>query len=481
MEESIEILMGLREHYEKHHNVIITDEAIKAAVDFSSRYITDRFLPDKALDLIDETAAHSKTLNTKTRSLRVVKKIESELKHLEEEKTKAVMLQDFTTALHLKSQEDKLKKQKFEYQKTLNRKSSATMEITPEDIGRTVSNITKIPLTKLLKSESKKLIGLEKIMQARIIGQDEATKVISSAIRRARAGITSPKRPIASFLFLGPTGVGKTETAKVLAEEVFENKYALVRVDMSEFMERHNVARLIGAPAGYVGYEEGGRLTEEVRKKPYAVILFDEIEKAHPDVFNILLQIMEEGELTDASGKRVNFRNTVIIMTSNIGMSDLTRQAGNFGFSQTQTGDSTDVRQKADAEYDRVKNNVLGSLRDSVRPELLNRIDKIVVFRPLGIEEIKKIVILELGQFTERMMKQQSITVDFEKDVARFVADKSYDPAQGARLIRRNIQELIEDPLAEKIIGGEIAEMSEMRITIENEKIVVKQTELARA
>jgi ATP-dependent Clp protease ATP-binding subunit ClpC len=481
-EESVEILIGLRENYEKHHNVIITDDAIKAAVELSSRYITDRFLPDKALDLIDETAAYTKTLNTKVRNLRVVKKIETELKRLEEEKTKAVMLQDFTTALHLKSQEDKLKKQKQEYQKTLSKKGLASLQITSEDIGRTVSTITKIPLTKLLKSESKKLIGLEKILQGRIVGQDEATKIISSAIRRARAGITSPKRPIASFLFLGPTGVGKTETAKVLAEEVFENRDALIRVDMSEFMERHNVARLIGAPAGYVGYEEGGRLTEEIRKKPYAVILFDEIEKAHPDVFNILLQIMEEGELTDASGKRVNFRNTVIIMTSNIGMSDLTRSAASIGFASDRGSNvEEDVRKKADAEYDRVKDNVLGSLRQAMRPELLNRIDKIVVFRPLGMEEIRKIVSFELNYLVDRMMKQQSITLTVDKDVAKYLAEKSYDPAQGARLIRRNVAELIEDPLAEKIISGEIMEMSEAKISVGADGIQIKQVELARA
>jgi ATP-dependent Clp protease ATP-binding subunit ClpC len=476
-EESIEILLGVREHYERHHNVEITDDAVRSAVELSSRYISDRFLPDKALDLIDETAAYAKTLNTKTRNIRVVKKIETELRRLEEEKTKAVMLQDFTTALHLKAQEDKLKRQRLEYQKTLTRKGSTTViQITAEEIGRTVSNITKIPLTKLLKSETKKLIGLEKVMQARIVGQDEATKLISSAIRRSRAGITSPKRPIASFLFLGPTGVGKTETAKVLAEEVFENKDALIRVDMSEFMERHNVSRLIGAPAGYVGYEEGGRLTEEVRKKPYAVILFDEIEKAHPDVFNILLQIMEEGELTDASGKRVNFRNTVIIMTSNIGMSDLTRQAGSIGFAQID-----ESRKTAESEYDRVKENVLSSLKQAMRPELLNRIDKIVVFRPLGMEEIKKIVQLELNYLTERIMKQQSITLSCDKDVPRLLAEKSYDPAQGARLIRRNVQEMIEDPLAEKIITGEIVEMSEAKISVVNDVIQIKQVELARA
>ncbi|OGE79711.1 MAG: hypothetical protein A2660_03010 [Candidatus Doudnabacteria bacterium RIFCSPHIGHO2_01_FULL_45_18] len=474
-EESIEILTGLRENYERHHNVEITDDAIKAAVELSTRYLTDRFLPDKALDLIDETAAHTKTMNTKTRNVRVVKKIETELRHMEEEKTKAVMLQDFTTALHLKSLEDKLKKQKFDYQKTLNRKGGQMMQITAEDIGRTVSNITKIPLNKLLKSESKKLIGLEKILQARIVGQDEAIKLISSAIRRARAGIASPRRPIASFLFLGPTGVGKTETAKALAEEVFENKDALIRVDMSEFMERHNVARLIGAPAGYVGYEEGGRLTEEIRKKPYAVILFDEIEKAHPDVFNILLQIMEEGELTDAAGKRINFRNTVIIMTSNIGMGDLTKSAGSFGFV------NLDERKKADEEYDRVKDNVLSSLKQTMRPELLNRIDKIVVFRPLGMEEIKKIAGMELNYFIERMMKQQSIALSYDKEVVKTLADTSYDPLQGARLIRRKLQELIEDPLAEKIISGEVAEMSEIKISLVGGEIQIKQVELARA
>ena len=479
LEESIQILEGVRPNYEKHHNLTITDGAIKAAVELSSRYITDRFLPDKALDLIDETAAYSKTVNAKSRNIRVVKKIELELHRLEEEKTKAVMLQDFTTALHLKAQEDKLKKQKSEYQKTLVKKP-ATAEIDSEDIARTVSTITKIPLNKLVKAESKKLVNLEKIMQNRIVGQDEPIKLIASAIRRSRAGISSPKRPIASFLFLGPTGVGKTETAKVLAQEVFEDKAAMIRVDMSEFMERHNVARLIGAPAGYVGYEEGGRLTEEVRKKPYAVILFDEIEKAHPDVFNVLLQILEEGELTDAAGKRVNFRNTVIIMTSNIGIYDLNKQANAFGFSQDRTNELLDdARRKAELEYDRVKDKVLESLKQTMRPELLNRIDKILVFRPLGLEEIKKIVALELTYLISHINKQQSIDVMVDKDVIKFLADKSYDPAQGARLIRRNIQELIEDQLAEKIINGEITEKSTARISLQDNFIQIKQTERA--
>jgi ATP-dependent Clp protease ATP-binding subunit ClpC len=481
LEETLEILIGLRENYEKHHNVEITDEAIKASVDLSSRYITERYLPDKALDLIDETAASTKTLNIKTRNIRVVKKIETELQKLGEEKTKAVMLQDFTTALHLKSQEDKLHKQKLEYQKALSKKTGANIQITAEDIARTVSNITKIPLTKLLKSESKKLIGMEKILQTRIVGQEEALALISSAIRRSRAGVASPKRPIASFLFLGPTGVGKTETAKVLAEEIFENKDALIRVDMSEFMERHNVARLTGAPAGYIGYEEGGRLTEEIRKKPYAIVLFDEIEKAHPDVFNILLQILEEGELTDAAGKRVNFRNTIVIMTSNIGINDLTRQAGSFGFSQERTTETlSNARKKADMEYDKVKEKVMESLKQTMRPELINRIDKIVVFRPLGMDEIKKIVGLELSHLSERM-KQQNISLNFDAKVSKFLAEKSYDPSQGARFVRRNIQEKIEDPLAEKMIGGEILEMNEVKISVEKDKITVRQADLARA
>lgn len=476
-EEAVLILEGLRPSYEKHHNVTITDAALKSAVELSTRYLTDRFLPDKALDLVDEAAAYSKTINAKSRNIRVVKKIEMELHRLEEEKTKAVMLQDFTTALHLKSQEDKLKKQKAEYQKIVNRKPGSSIDITAEDIIRTVSTITKIPLSKLVKSETKKLVGLEKMMQSKVIGQEEATKTIASAIRRSRIGINSPRRPIASFLFLGPTGVGKTQTAKVLAQEVFEDRDALIRVDMSEFMERHNVARLIGAPAGYVGYEEGGRLTEEIRKKPYAVVLFDEIEKAHPDVFNILLQILEEGMLTDAAGKKVNFKNTVIIMTSNIGITDLTKQANSFGFGEERAQNNT-AREQADKEYDRVKEKVLASLKETMRPELLNRIDKTVVFRPLGMDEIKKIVALELAETFNHIQKNQLITISADSAAIKHIADKSYDPAQGARLVRRNMQEFIEDPLAEMIISGDVTEGSALRITAKNNKIEIKQLDI---
>jgi ATP-dependent Clp protease ATP-binding subunit ClpC len=490
-EESLRILEGVKHAYEKHHNLSISDEAIRAAVDLSARYINDRFLPDKALDLIDETAAYSKTISAKSRNVRVIKKIEGELQKLEEEKNKAVMIQDFTTALHLKSQEDKLKRQVTDYQKVYSKKTSKNLRITDEDIARTVSNITKIPLSKLLKAEAKKLVNLEKTLQNRIIGQEEATTMIASAVRRSRAGINSPKRPIASFLFLGPTGVGKTETAKVLAQEIFsagggsahggeEPKTPLIRVDMSEFMERHNVSRLIGAPAGYVGYEEGGRLTEEIRKKPYAVVLFDEIEKAHPDVFNILLQILEEGELTDASGKHVNFRNTIIIMTSNIGASDLTKQAGALGFSLDRSTELAFSRNQAESEYNQTKEKVLTTLKETMRPELINRIDKILVFRPLGMEIIKKIVSLELLKLVEHMHKHQKITLNIDRSVIKLISDKSYDPAQGARFIRRKIQDLIEDPVAGKIINGEIKPGGIVKISASKSGIQFKQLDFAK-
>jgi ATP-dependent Clp protease ATP-binding subunit ClpC len=478
--ESLRILEGVKPAYEKHHNLTITEEALKAAVDLSARYINDRFLPDKALDLIDETSAYSKTIIAKSRNVRVIKKIELELHNLEEEKNKAVMIQDFTTALHLKSQEDKLKRQITDYQKVYRKRGGKNLRITDEDIARTVSTITKIPLNKLLKAEAKKLVNLEKTLQSRIIGQTEATKTIASAVRRSRAGISSPRRPIASFLFLGPTGVGKTETAKVLAQEIFEDANALIRVDMSEFMERHNVARLVGAPAGYIGYEEGGRLTEEIRKKPYAVILFDEIEKAHPDVFNILLQILEEGELTDASGKHVNFRNTIIIMTSNIGAADLTKQAGALGFSVDRTAELAFTRSEAETEYNQTKEKVLGTLKETMRPELINRIDKILVFRPLTMEIIKKIASLELLKLVEHIYKQQRVTLNIDRSVIKLIAEKSYDPAQGARFVRRRIQELIEDPLAEQIISGDIKEGGMVKISTAKSKILFKQLDLAK-
>ncbi len=476
-EEAIEILKGLRPNYEKHHKITITDDAIKAAVELSSRYIQDHFLPDKAVDLIDETAAYLKTVGVNSKSLRTIKKLETELEELEDEKTKAVLAQDFVTAEHLRIQGEKLDKQISELSRTINQvqgvvndpKNKHHQEISIEDIAKTVSTITGIPLNKLVKTEAAKLTNLEEILQTKIIGQKEAVDVISKSIRRSRAGVTSPKRPLGSFIFLGPTGVGKTETAKVLAREIFEDEDALIRVDMSEFMEKHNVSRLIGAPAGYVGYEEGGRLTEAVRRKPYCVILFDEMEKAHPDVFNILLQILEEGQLTDASGRKINFRNTVIIMTSNIGLHDLNLQAAKIGFeeSETKKKDSS----KFEAEYNQLKEKVTQALKEQYRPEFINRIDKIVVFKPLGYEEIKKITALQLKELSDHL-KNQDITLQTNAQVIKFIADKSFDPSQGARLVRRNIQDLVEDPLAEKLITDKFKQGSTIKIKLQKEKLI---------
>lgn len=483
-EEAIEILKGIKPNYEKHHNVTITDEAIKSAVELSSRYIQDRFLPDKAVDLIDETAAFLRSINSNSKLLRATKKIESDLQALEEEKTKAVLEQDFTTALHLRAQEEKLLKQKGELAKGLLAETQTpTHTISGEDIAHTVSMMTKIPLNKLAKNDITRLGSLEKILKGRIVGQNEAVEEISKSIRRSRAGIADPNRPLGSFIFLGPTGVGKTETAKALAQEIFEDEDALIRVDMSEFMERHNVARLIGAPAGYIGYEEGGRLTEAVRRKPYAVVLFDEIEKANPDVFNILLQILEDGQLTDAAGKKVNFKNTIIIMTSNLGMSELNSQAAKIGFAERHE-EEKDQQIKLEKEYESIKAGVLDTLKQEFRPEFLNRIDKIVVFKPLGMAELGKITQLQISLLQHRLL-EQNVQFKVTPALLKFVSDKSFDPSQGARFIRKNIQNLIEDPLAEKIISGSTREGAIITADVKKDKIIFtvqkpeKQTVLA--
>jgi ATP-dependent Clp protease ATP-binding subunit ClpC len=470
-EETVEILQGLRPNYEKHHNVEITDEAIKSAVELSSRYIQDRYLPDKAVDLIDETAAFLRSINSNSKLLRATKKIEADLQALEEEKTKAVLTQDFTTALHLRTQEEKLLKQKEQLSKSLAmEEKTPTHMISSEDIAHTVSMMTKIPLARLAKTEIGKLANLEKILKAKIVGQDQAVEEISKAVRRSRAGIANPNRPLGSFIFLGPTGVGKTETAKALASEIFEDEDALIRVDMSELMERHNVARLIGAPAGYVGYGEGGRLTEAVRRKPYCVVLFDEIEKANPEVFNIFLQILENGQLTDAEGKKVNFRNTVIIMTSNLGMQELTNQAAKIGFADKSEKEK-DQKSKLEKEYEKIKDGIMDKLKQEFRPEFLNRIDKIIVFRPLGIDELKKITQLQVVELQKRLL-EQNVQLKVSSAVIKYVSDKSFDPAQGARFVRRNIQNMLEDPLAEKIIAGKAPEGAKISVELKNDKLV---------
>ncbi len=461
--ETISVLKGVRKLYEDHHKIKITDEALESAAKLSYRYITDRFLPDKAIDLIDEAASKLRAENGD-----VPKSLRSKQKQLEkilEEKEEAVIKQEYERAAQLKIKEMRLKEELKEFEKSRRLETEGELSINAEDIASVVSGMTGVPVTKLVKKETEALLDLEKQLKKKIIGQDEAVLEVSKYIRRSRTGISDVKRPNGSFIFLGPTGVGKTELAKVLASEIFDNEGALIKLDMSEFMEKHNVSRMIGAPAGYVGYEEGGKLTEAVRHNPYSLILLDEIEKAHPDIFNILLQILEDGFLTDAKGRKVDFRNTIIIMTSNIGMEKLTKQA-ELGFTAGTLGE----KEKAKEKYDSMRKDVLKELKDKFRPEFLNRVDKVIVFKPLDKEAVLKIAGLQLRQFAERVV-EQGISLRFAKKIEEFVAEKGYDPENGARPIRRTIQNLIEDPLAEGILLGKFKEGDSIKIDLEKGKV----------
>jgi len=444
-EDAIEILKGIRDKYEAHHNVEISDEAIEAAVKLSSRYITDRFLPDKAIDLIDEAASRVR-LQTYT-APPDVKALEEEIERLGKEKEAAVMAQEYEKAAQYRDQE---KEKREELQKLTdewkNQTSTKTNVVTEEEIAGIVSNWTGVPVTKLREEDTQRLLRMEEILHQRVIGQDEAVKAVSRAVRRAQSGLKNPKRPIGSFLFLGPTGVGKTELARALAEVLFDNEDAIVRIDMSEYMEKHSVSRLVGAPPGYVGHDEGGQLTEAVRRKPYSIVLLDEIEKAHPDVFNILLQVLDDGRLTDSQGRTVDFKNTVIIMTSNVGASNI-RTTGTMGFN----ADASKAEEQA--AYDKMKARVMDALKATFRPEFLNRVDETIVFHALEKEHILSIVDLMMKDLHKRL-QEQGISMDVSAEAKEKLVAEGYDPAYGARPLRRAIQRMVEDPLAEDLLMG---------------------------
>jgi len=465
-EEAKLILKGLRDKYEAHHRIKITDEALDAAVELSDRYITDRFLPDKAIDLMDEAAAKVRIQNLTAPP--DIKKIEEELKNIKKEKEEAVSLQDYEKAAKLRDKENEVRKT---LEDTKNKWKtgaigSADLVVGEEDIAQVVSRWTKVPVKKLTESESDKLLNLEKILHERVIGQEEAVSSISRAVRRARVGLKDPNRPIGSFIFLGPTGVGKTELSKALAVAMFGSEKSMIRVDMSEYMEKHTVSRLIGSPPGYVGYDEGGQLTEAVRRNPYSVVLFDEIEKAHPDVFNVLLQILEDGRLTDGKGKTVNFKNTIIIMTSNVGASTIKKQK-TVGFSIAQDASSE--------EYDRMKENIMEELKRSFRPEFLNRIDDTIVFHSLSSEDLDKITRLMLDEVSRRIAERE-IYLSFSDETTAFMTKSGFDTAYGARPLRRAITKELEDTLSEEMLKGLIQKGDEVLVNVEDGKLVFKKT-----
>ena len=461
-EETIQILQGLRDKYEAHHNVEIGEDAIKAAVELSSRYINDRFMPDKAIDLIDEAASKLK-MRTYTRPENL-NKIEEKVNSYEKEKEEAIRVQDFEKAAKLRDKEREMKqKLEKEKEKWESKNKSSVTKLTKEDIAEVIASWTGIPAKRITEDENEKLKHLEDNLHKRVIGQNEAVTAISKAIRRSRVGLKDPNRPIGSFLFLGPTGVGKTELSKALAEVLFGNENAMIRVDMSEFMEPHSVSKLIGAPPGYVGYDEGGQLTEKIRRKPYSVILFDEVEKAHPDVMNMLLQILEDGRLTDSNGRTVNFKNTVIIMTSNIGARLITDKT-TLGFG---------INKESEKEYENTKKDVMAELKKQFRPEFINRIDEIIVFHKLTENETNQIIRIMLDKVKSRL-KEQNINIDFDESIIKYVAKNGIDVNYGARPLRRTIQNNIEDKIAENILDGNIKVGKKYIISEENNNIVIK-------
>ncbi len=460
--QTVQILRGLRHNYEEHHKVRYSERAIELAVNLSERYLSDRFLPDKAIDVIDEAGARKRLSSMEIPQ--EIRDMEKEINDVVKEKEHAVENQEFEHAAKLRDRQEKLKGTLLE-KKALWRKSKTEERLLVDEstVISVISTMTGIPLSRLEEEESKKLLHLEDELRKRVIGQDEALEAVSRSIRRSRAGLHNPRRPIASFIFLGPTGVGKTELAKSLAESLFETEDALVRVDMSEYMEKFAVSRLVGAPPGYVGYEEGGQLTEKIRKKPYSVILLDEIEKAHQDVFNILLQILDDGILTDSYGRRVNFKNTIIIMTSNAGTRDVKR-TGTVGF-----GKATEL-----SDYESMRTKVMDELKRIFNPEFLNRVDETIVFKPLGKKEISRIVDIQLKEVEQRMA-ERNVSLQVTAPAKKYIVEKGFDPILGARPLRRSIQRLVEDQLAEDFLNDKFRDGDSIRIELKNDSLVFAQ------
>ena len=447
-DEAVAILKGLRDRYEAHHKVRITDEAIEAAVQLSDRYITDRYLPDKAIDLIDEAASRVRIRSYTTPP--DMKELEAKIQQLNKEKEEAIAHQNFERAAQIRDEERAIRADMEAQRKAWeDRRSTAQRQVGAEEVAQIVASWTHIPVTQLTQDESDRLLHLEETLHQRVVGQDEAVSAVSRAIRRARAGLKDVHRPIGSFLFLGPTGVGKTELCKALAEAMFGDESALVRIDMSEYMEKFSVSRMIGSPPGYVGHDEGGQLTEAVRRKPYSVVLFDEIEKAHPDVFNILLQVLEDGRLTDSTGRTVDFRNTICVMTSNVGAADVEKNSRALGFSSTGKGEMSA------RSYERMKESMLEELKRTFRPEFLNRVDELIVFHPLDEENILRIAGLMVGSVAQRL-KERGIALSWDDNVLQYLAKEGFDPTYGARPLRRAIQRMVEDDLSEEILSGRI-------------------------
>lgn len=463
LEESIQILKGLRDRYEAHHRVSISDEAIEQAVKLSDRYISDRFLPDKAIDLIDEAGSKVRLRSFTTPPN--LKELEQKLESVRNEKDASVQSQEFEKAASLRDTEQRLREELEDTKKIWKeQQGKENSAVTVEDIAMVVSSWTGVPVSKLAQEETERLLNMEEILHSRVIGQEEAVKAVAKAVRRARAGLKDPKRPIGSFIFLGPTGVGKTELARALAESIFGDEDAMIRIDMSEYMEKHSTSRLVGSPPGYVGYEEGGQLTEKVRRKPYSVVLLDEIEKAHPDVFNILLQVLEDGRLTDSKGRTVDFRNTILIMTSNVG-ADTLKRSKHLGFTVEAEGQ----------DYKDMKGKVMAEMKRAFRPEFLNRIDEIIVFHSLEKPHLAEIVKLMANQLTKRL-KEQEIDLELTKEAIDKIAEEGFDPEYGARPLRRAIQKHIEDRLSEELLKGVVQKGQKVTLDVDKGEFVVKSS-----